>query len=108
VLAYLTVAQSPTALAVVGFCWGFAITASVAWAPWMSELYPARVRSSAMSIFNWGRIVSMMAPLVTGQIAASFGLESAMLLGAAGFGLGAIVWFALPETVPKRVITADQ
>ena len=108
VLAYLTVAQSPTALAAAGFCWGFAITASVAWAPWMSELYPARVRSSAMSIFNWGRIVSMTAPLVTGQIAASFGLESAMLLGAAGFGLGALVWFALPETVPKRVTAADR
>jgi MFS family permease len=101
VLAYLTVAQSPTALAVAGFCWGFAITASVAWAPWISELYPTRVRSSAMSIFNWGRIVSMTAPLVTGEIAASFGLESAMLLGAAGFGLGAVVWFALPETVPR-------
>jgi MFS family permease len=101
VLAYLTIAQSPTGLAVAGFCWGFAITASVAWAPWMSELYPTRVRSSAMSIFNWGRIVSMTAPLVTGEIAASFGLESAMLLGAAGFGLGAVVWFALPETVSR-------
>jgi MFS family permease len=102
VLAYLTVAQSTTALAVVGFCWGFAITASVAWAPWIAELYPARVRSSAMSIFNWGRIVSMTAPLVTGQIAASFGLEAAMLLAVAGFGLGAIVWFALPETISRR------
>jgi hypothetical protein len=85
-----------------GFCWGFAITASVAWAPWIAELYPARVRSSAMSIFNWGRIISMTAPLVTGQIAASFGLEAAMLLGVLGFGLGAVVWFALPETVPSR------
>lgn len=98
VLAYVTIAQSPAAFAVAGFCWGFAITASVAWAPWMSELYPARVRSSAMSIFNWGRIVSMTAPLVTGQIAASFGLRAAMLLAVAGFGLAAGVWFALPET----------
>jgi MFS family permease len=109
VLAYLTIAQSPTALAAAGFCWGFAITASVAWAPWMSELYPARVRSSAMSIFNWGRIVSMTAPLVTGQMAASFGLEAAMLLGAAGFGLGAVVWFMLPETLvrPGRGMSAS-
>ena len=101
-LAYIFVAQSPTTIAVAGFCWGFAITASVAWAPWMSEMYPTRVRSSAMSIFNWGRIVSMTAPLVTGQIAASFGLEAAMLLGVVGFGLAAVVWFALPETVPRR------
>jgi MFS family permease len=101
-LAYVTIAQSPTAVAVAGFCWGFAITASVAWAPWISELYPTRVRSSAMSIFNWGRIVSMTAPLLTGEIATSFGLEAAMLLGAVGFGLAAFVWFALPETVAGR------
>jgi MFS family permease len=108
VLAYVTVARSPAALATAGFCWGFAITASVAWAPWMSELYPARVRSSAMSIFNWGRIVSMTAPLVTGQIAASFGLETAMSLAVAGFGLGALVWFALPETVDHRRSTQSR
>jgi len=102
VLAYVTIAESPTAFAVIGFCWGFAITASVAWAPWMSELYPARVRSSAMSIFNWGRIVSMTAPLVTGQIAASFGLRAAMMLAVVGFGLAALVWFALPETVQRK------
>ena len=102
VLAYVTGAQTPTAFAIAGFCWGFAITASVAWAPWISELYPARVRSSAMSIFNWGRIVSMTAPLITGQIAGSFGLQAAMLLAVAGFGLGAVVWFALPETLQRR------
>ena len=33
VLAHLTMAHSPSALAVAGFSWGFAITASVAWAP---------------------------------------------------------------------------
>jgi dipeptide/tripeptide permease len=52
-----------------------------------------------MSIFNWGRIISMTAPLVTGQIAASYGLATSMLLSVIGFGAGAIVWFALPETV---------
>lgn len=102
VLAYLTIATSPIAVAITGFCWGFAMTASVAWGPWISELYPARIRSSAMSIFNWGRIVSMTAPLITGEIAASFGLEAAMSLAVAGFGLGAVVWFLLPETVARR------
>ena len=102
VLAYVTVAQTSMAFAAVGFCWGFAITASVAWAPWISEMYPVRVRSSAMSIFNWGRIVSMTAPLVTGEIAASFGLRTAMSLAVVGFGLGAVVWFMLPETRTPR------
>ncbi len=106
VLAYVTVAQSSAALAAAGFAWGFAITASVAWAPWISELYPARVRSSAMSIFNWGRIVSMTAPLVTGQIAATMGLEAAMSLAIIGFGLGAAVWFLLPETTGKVMRSA--
>jgi MFS family permease len=98
ILAFLTIARTPTALAAAGFAWGFAITASVAWAPWISEMYPARVRSSAMSIFNWGRIVSMTAPIVTGQIASSFGLQVAMTLSIVGFAGGAIVWFLLPET----------
>ena len=102
VLAYVTIADSSLDFAIAGFCWGFAITASVAWAPWISELYPTRVRSSAMSIFNWGRIISMTAPLVTGEIAASFGLEAAMSLAIVGFGFGALVWFALPETVSRH------
>jgi MFS family permease len=104
-LYYILFARTPLALSIAGFCWGFAITASVAWAPWISELYPMRMRSSAMSIFNWGRIISMTAPLVTGQIAASYGLATSMLLSVIGFGAGAIVWFALPETVdtaPRR------
>ena len=101
VLAYLSIAQSSMALAAAGFCWGFAINASVAWAPWMSELFPARGRSSAMAIFNWGRIVSMTAPLITGQIAAKLGLEVAMSLAVAGFGLAALIWFLLPETVSR-------
>jgi MFS family permease len=107
VLAYVSIAKSPPALAAAGFCWGFAINASVAWAPWMSELFPTRVRSSAMSIFNWGRIVSMTAPLITGQIAAKFGLETAMSLAVLGFGLGGVVWFMLPETVARRDRPAD-
>ncbi|MEE4211136.1 MAG: MFS transporter [Parvularcula sp.] len=98
ILIYLTIARTPSAIAIAGFAWGFAITASVAWAPWISEMYPARVRSSAMSIFNWGRIVSMTAPLITGQIASSFGLQVAMALSIIGFGAGGIVWFLLPET----------
>lgn len=47
-------------------------------------------------------VISMTAPLVTGEIAASFGLEAAMSLAIVGFGLGALVWFALPETVSRH------
>jgi MFS family permease len=99
---YLLFAATPFQLAVAGFCWGFAINASVAWAPWIAEMFPVRMRSTAMSIFNWGRIISMTAPLVTGAIAASFGLGTAMLLSVVGFGLGGLVWLMLPETVERR------
>ena len=102
VVLYLTIADSPEAFRWLGAAWGFMITASVAWAPWMSELFPAHLRSTAMSIFNWGRIISMTAPLVTGQIAESFGLPAAMLLSAIGFALGGIVWLFLPETLNRR------
>jgi dipeptide/tripeptide permease len=51
-----------------------------------------------MSIFNWGRIVSMTAPLLTGAIAARFGLTVAMSLAIAGFAAAAAIWFAIPET----------
>jgi MFS family permease len=99
---YLFVAHSPGQFAVAGFAWGFTITASVAWAPWIAELYPVRMRSSAMSIFNWGRIVSMTAPLITGAIAAQLGLGAAMSLSILGFAGAALVWFAIPETHRPR------
>lgn len=102
VILYLTVLHSPMALRLGGAAWGFLITASVAWAPWMSELFPAHLRSTAMSIFNWGRIISMTAPLVTGAIADSMGLEAAMMLSAIGFIGGGIVWLFLPETIGRR------
>lgn len=106
VVAYLTLFRDPLSLQLSGALWGFMITASVAWAPWMSELFPAHLRSTAMSIFNWGRIISMTSPLVTGAIADAYGLESAMLLSAVAFTLGGIVWLMLPETVARKETAA--
>lgn len=97
VLLYLTALDTAFALRLGGAIWGFMITASVAWAPWMSVLFPTHVRSTAMSIFNWGRLISMTAPLITGVIADRFGLSTAMLLSALSFGLGGVVWLMLPE-----------
>jgi MFS family permease len=101
VIVYLLIAPSPEAYRWMGAAWGFLITASVAWAPWMSVLFPTHLRSTAMSIFNWGRLISMTAPLVTGQIAEQFGLGAAMMLSALGFALGGAVWLLLPETMPR-------
>ncbi len=103
VILYLTVLDTPMQLRIAGAAWGFAITASVAWAPWMTVLFPAPLRSTAMSIFNWGRIISMTAPLITGAVAERIGLEAAMLLSAFGFAAGGIVWLLIPERLePAR------
>lgn len=104
VLLYLTALDSPAELQYGGALWGFMITASVAWAPWMSELFPAHLRSTAMSIFNWGRLISMTSPLITGAVADAYGLTSAMLLSAGAFMLGGVVWLMIPETVVRAKV----
>ena len=91
-------------LKLAGFVWGFMIASSVSWAPWMSELFPARLRSTALSIFNWGRLISMTAPLITGYIAQRHGLSTAMLLSAIAFAAGAVAWLSLPETLDRKVV----
>ena len=97
VALYLGALDSAGALRFGGALWGFAITSSVAWAPWMSVLFPAHLRSTAMSIFNWGRLISFTAPPITGLVAERFGLASAMALSAVSFALGGVVWLLLPE-----------
>lgn len=105
-LAFLHMATGFTQLAAAATCWGFAVNSSVGWAPWISELYPARLRSSALSIFNWGRIVSMFAPLLTGALAGAYGLTAAMTLSVVGFTLAGFVWLAIPETIDRRAARA--
>jgi dipeptide/tripeptide permease len=68
----------------------------------MSELYPPHLRSTAMSIFHWGRIISMTAPLITGAIAEAFGLSAAMTMSAVGLIIGGFVWLMIPETIERR------
>lgn len=97
VLVAIVAGTAAVAAAATG--WGLMINASVAWAPWISELYPVRLRSMALSIFNWGRTVSMLAPIVTASVAGTFGLGWATMLSVGGFVLAGLVWLALPETL---------
>ncbi len=99
---YLFVALPVGLLALTGFVYGVVLSASVVWGPWLSELYPPHLRSTAASIFNWGRIFSMTAPLITAPLAETFGLAPVMSLASVSFVLAAAVWFSLPETVPAR------
>ncbi len=81
-----------------GFAIGFGLAASVIWAPWVAELFPDRLRATALSIFNWGRIVSLFAPLTTGAVAEQWSLAVAMLLAIPALLLVIVLWRTLPET----------
>ena len=86
----------------VSFLYGAALGCSVVWGPWLAELYPQHLRSTAASIFNWGRVVSFVAPPLTGFIAERFGLAYTMTLGSAIFALAAFIWLSLPETLERE------
>ena len=99
---YLFVPMSVTLLAVTGFVYGVMLSCSAIWGPWLSELYPPHLRSTAASIFNWGRVVSMTAPLITAPLAEHFGLAPVMCLASVSFLAAAVIWIRLPETVSRR------
>ena len=102
VALYVTVADTVPMLFVLGCAYGFLIAASVIWGPWIAELYPPHLRSTAASIFNWGRLISFFAPIATGNVAELYGLNVAMGLAAVAFGLAALVWLTLPETLARQ------
>lgn len=99
---YLFVDMPVTALELTGFCYGIVLSCSAIWGPWLSELYPPHLRSTAASIFNWGRVISMTAPLITAPMAEAFGRAPVMSMASVAFLLAALIWFRLPETVVKR------
>ena len=99
---YLFVPMPFFVLGIVGFLYGIVLSCSAIWGPWLSELYPPHLRSTAASIFNWGRVISMTAPLITAPLAEEFGLAPVMCLASVSFLVAAIIWRALPETVVPR------
>jgi MFS family permease len=100
---YLFVPMPIGLLELTGFTYGIMLSCSAIWGPWLSELYPPHLRSTAASIFNWGRVISMTAPLITAPLAESFGRAPVMSLASVAFLLAAVIWFRMPETVGRKV-----
>lgn len=98
---YLFVPMPLGLLELTGFTYGLMLSCSAIWGPWLSELYPPHLRSTAASIFNWGRVISMTAPLITAPMAEAFGRAPVMSLASVAFLGAAIIWFRLPETVKR-------
>ena len=101
ILVYLYAPIGPAMLNVVALLYGSCLACSVVWGPWLSELYPGHLKSTAASIFNWGRIFSFLAPLITGQIAEKFGLAATMTIASVVFSIAAFIWLSLPETLNR-------
>ena len=89
-------------LEIIGFAYGIMLSCSAIWGPWLSELYPPHLRSTAASIFNWGRVISMTAPLITAPLAEAYGLAPVMSLASVSFLAAAAIWFSLPETLKRK------
>lgn len=106
--AYLAVPSHPLWLGVIGAVYGFMLSASVIWGPWLTELYPSHLKSTAASIFNWGRIVSFFAPLITGALADRFGLGLSMGVSAVTFAIAGVIWLSLPETHPRPFLGRER
>jgi MFS family permease len=104
IMAFLAAPSEAWLLGLAGATYGFMLASSVVWGPWLTELYPPHLKSTAASIFNWGRIVSLFAPLITGALASSFGLGVTMALGSLTFVVAAILWLSLPETHPRPLL----
>jgi MFS family permease len=99
---YLFVPLPIGLLELTGFAYGLMLSCSAIWGPWLSELYPPHLRSTAASIFNWGRVISMTAPLITAPLAEAFGRAPVMSLASLSFLAAALIWFRMPETVIRK------
>ncbi len=99
---YLFVPMGVTLLELTGFAYGVMLSSSATWGPWLSELYQPHLRSTAASIFNWGRVVSMTAPLITAPLAEAYGLAPVMCLASVSFIAAAAIWLSLPETLKRK------
>ncbi|MEG3177750.1 MFS transporter [Sphingomonas sp. RB3P16] len=104
IACFLAAPSDIALLSAIGFVYGATLCSSVIWGPWLAELYPPHLRSTAASIFNWGRIISFFAPLVTAQIAGSFGLAAAMGAACVSFCLAAVIWILQRETLNEHSV----
>ena len=102
IAAYLFLETSLPQLRIIGVFFGLMLPASVIWGPWLAEMYPPHLRSTAASIFNWGRIISLFSPPATAALASAFGLALAMSTAIVSFLLAAAIWRTLPETLVRR------
>jgi MFS family permease len=105
---YPLIASEPSLVLVFLFVAGVGTGIWSLFGPMMSEVFPTRVRGSAMSIImNATRGVQFLAPVVVAAVAPRWGMAGGIAL-AAGFAVlaGGFVW-TLPETRGRVITAAD-
>lgn len=106
IVAYLRAPTDLALLTALGAAFGFIISAGVVWGPYFAELFPPALRSTAASIFHWGRVIGFAAPAITAAVASAWGLTTGMMLAALLYALCGGIWLLLPETLQRRVLRA--
>ena len=101
VAAFLLGPPVPLFLAASAATFGFAFSAVVTLGPWLAELYPSPLRTAGTSMFQWGRFISLLAPVLTGSLATYFGLRAAMGVATIALAGGALIWLRVPETLAR-------
>ena len=108
-VAYPLIAGHPWLVLVFLFVAGVGTGIWSLFGPMMSEVFPTRVRGSAMSIvMNGTRAVQFVAPVVIAAVAPVWGMSGGIAL-AAGFAVLAGIWvWTLPETRGRAITAADE
>lgn len=105
---YPLIAGAPWLVLVFLFVAGVGTGTWSLYGPMMSELFPTRVRGSAMSIvMNSTRAVQFVAPVVIAAVAPRWGMSGGIALAAAFAVAGGLWVWTLPETRGRAITDAD-
>jgi MFS family permease len=110
VVAYMVLPVSDSAMLVLGFPLGFFASGIFSgMGPFMTELFPSRVRGSGQGFcYNFGRGIGALFPTLVGYLSTSLGLGVAIgLFAVIAYGLVLLAVSMLPETRGKRLLVYD-
>ncbi|ESZ87951.1 MAG: hypothetical protein Q27BB25_06620 [Blastomonas sp. CACIA14H2] len=98
VLLFVQPGLGQTGMSVIGFAFGLGVACTTAWGAWFAEMFPPQLRSHGVALFHAGHILALGSPLLAAHFSTSLGLVPTMALAALVYGIGAALWFAMPET----------
>lgn len=90
--------SSPNVLWIVGPLYSFVMVFPALYAPYISELYPTRMRTTGSGFtYNVGRGLSAFGPILMGGIATTSSFSAGIILAGGLFLLAALVMLTLPS-----------